>query len=141
MNNKGVTLIELLIVIVVIGIISAFAVPAVGQFLENAQKSAVLQDAIAVRNAAENYCGYTGTCAADETLSYNDLDTYLTSFSSGDYLQTDGTDNDVTLATRTATGWQVVLEAGTAAAGEGDWEYVSTTDPIEATAETDVTED
>ena len=43
-NNKGVTLVELLIVIVVMGIIAAFAIPAVGTIIENTQKDSMLLD-------------------------------------------------------------------------------------------------
>lgn len=128
MNNKGVTLIELLIVIVVIGIISAFAVPAVGQFLDNAEKTAVLQDAIAIRNGAENYCATEG-CTDTQALAWEDLETYVSSFSAADYVQTDGTDDTVTMATRASDGsWDVVLEA---AAGEWEWPADATVDPIE----------
>lgn len=38
MNNKGVTLIELLIVVVVLGIVSSIAVLSVGEILENTRK-------------------------------------------------------------------------------------------------------
>lgn len=37
MRDKGVTLIEVLIVIVIMGIIAAFAVPTIGNIVENAQ--------------------------------------------------------------------------------------------------------
>ena len=51
-NNKGVTLVELLIVIVILGIIAAISIPAVGNIVENSRKDAVLADAINLRNAA-----------------------------------------------------------------------------------------
>ena len=40
-NNKGVTLVELLIVIVVMGIIAAFAIPAVGTIITNTNKNKI----------------------------------------------------------------------------------------------------
>lgn len=139
MNNKGVTLIELLIVIVVIGIISAFAVPAVGSFLESAQKQAVYQDAVAVRNAAANYCAQpTTTCAVDETLSLSDLEDYLDGFDSTNYVVDDTGTGDETIATLSSGSWQITLESiGDAA---GDWEWVTTTDPINGDS-TDVSAD
>ena len=43
-NKKGVTLVELLIVIVVMGIIALFAVPAVSGILENVGKDKIVSD-------------------------------------------------------------------------------------------------
>lgn len=135
MNNKGVTLIELLIVIVIIGIISAFAVPAVSRYLTNAQKSAVLQDAVNVRNAADAYCS-ENQCT---TVVWDDIASYITNFNAADYTGTT-TDTDTTvIATKTGTAWAVTLEA--AGDASGNYEYVSSTDPINGTADTDVTVD
>lgn len=141
MNNKGVTLIELLIVIVVIGIISAFAVPAVGQFLENAEKQAVYQDAIAVRNAAELYCSYDASCTTTQNLTYDNLSKYLDSFDESLY-EYCATGNTNYIARKLATGgWQVRLEAlGNGNANGHQWEWASnavatpttTTDPVDA---------
>jgi len=55
-NNQGVTLVELLIVIVILGIIAAIAVPAVGNIVENAERDAVIGDATAIRDGAQLYC-------------------------------------------------------------------------------------
>lgn len=118
MNNKGVTLIELLIVIVVIGIISAFAVPAVSGYLDRAKQQAVYQDAIAVRDAAKYYCNQVDvTCASDETLEYSDLSDYLDSFDATKY----DTDAGTVLATRSGNGWLVALEAAGANSGNYEW--------------------
>jgi type IV pilus assembly protein PilA len=136
LNSKGVTLIELLIVIVVIGIISAFAVPAVGNFLDSAKKQAVYQDAVAVRNAAAWYCSQPdNTCAVNDTLEYSDISTYLEGFDATKY----ETGTGVTIATLTATNtWQVSLDA--AGANSGDYEWASTVDPLNGSS-ADVTVD
>ena len=55
-NNKGVTLVELLIVIVILGIIAAIAVPAVGNIVDNARDDAFIADATTIRNAASTFC-------------------------------------------------------------------------------------
>lgn len=55
-NNKGVTLVELLIVIVILGIIAAISIPAVGGIVTNAQKDAVIADAVNIRNQANLWC-------------------------------------------------------------------------------------
>lgn len=44
-NQKGLTLVELLVVIVVLGIVSAIAVPSVGGILNNAKKDAHIANA------------------------------------------------------------------------------------------------
>ncbi len=69
-NNKGVTLVELLIVIVILGIIAAIAVPAVGSIVDNAEKDAFLADATVIRNATNTYC---------QTVSGDDRTTYCPS--------------------------------------------------------------
>ncbi|QMS85927.1 prepilin-type N-terminal cleavage/methylation domain-containing protein [Candidatus Xianfuyuplasma coldseepsis] len=142
MNNKGVTLIELLIVIVVIGIISAFAVPAVGSFLETAQRQAVYQDAVAVRNAAANYCAQpTVTCTSTQELTMTELATYLDGFDKTKYDVDDTGTDDLTIATGNGSGgWTITLEA--VAVNQGDFEWVTSTDPVNADSSTTyVTED
>ena len=52
-NSRAITLVELLIVIVILGIIAAIAVPAVGNIVENAEKDAVLADATQIRSSAQ----------------------------------------------------------------------------------------
>ena len=120
-NNKGVTLVELLIVIVVMGIIAAFAIPAVGTIIENTNRDAVLADAIAVENAAKLYCAQTTCSGTGQTLTWTEIDPYVDGLSVADYLS--GTVPATVIATKTDTGWAVVLEAGTAAAAEGAWEF------------------
>lgn len=133
-NNKGVTLIELLIVIVVIGIISAFAVPAVSSFLDNAKKQAVYQDAVAVRNAAAYYCAApANTCSDGEELTMTELATYLDSFDKTKYDVDDTGTDDLTIATYTAAtnSWQITLEGvDVITTGTGEYEWVTTVDPV-----------
>jgi type IV pilus assembly protein PilA len=142
-NNKGVTLIELLIVIVVIGIISAFAVPAVGNFLDGAKRQAVYQDAVAVRNAAALFCAQpANTCNDGEELDYDDLSAYLEGFDATEY---DTESGDILATFTSATNsWQVTLEhIDVVPSGEtGEYEWVTATDPINAdSSETYVTLD
>ena len=116
MNNKGVTLIELLIVIVVLGIISAFAIPAVGTI-------------IAIENAAKLYCA-SNSCLANQTLVYDDIAVYVQSFDAAYYADCVLGDTDP-IATKVSGDWQVTLEkAGTGDTNVDDeWEWVTTVVP------------
>jgi type IV pilus assembly protein PilA len=54
-NEKGLTLIELLAVIVILAIVSAIAVPSIGGIIENTRIKAVKADAVTILNAANLY--------------------------------------------------------------------------------------
>ncbi|WJY28172.1 MULTISPECIES: type II secretion system protein [Sporosarcina] len=51
-NEKGLTLVELLAVIVILGIIAAIAVPSIGNIIQNSREKAVLADATNAIEAA-----------------------------------------------------------------------------------------
>ena len=114
-NNKGVTLVELLIVIVVMGIIAAFAIPAVGTIIDNTQKDAIVADAIAIDNASNLYCAQT-TCGDTEALTWAQLAPYVSGIdgtyyefdliaSAGDVL------GDVVISTKASGEWSINLQA------------------------------
>ena len=115
MNNKGVTLIELLIVIVVIGIIATFAVPAVGDIITNSEKDAVLQDARSLADQARLYCGQ-GLCSAAQEgatgITWADMQTFggLDVFDGSKYEETDGDATGVeSILIKTGGVWTVNL--------------------------------
>lgn len=54
-NEKGLTLVELLAVIVILGIIAAIAVPAIGNIIENSRFKAIKGDAQTILSAANMY--------------------------------------------------------------------------------------
>ncbi|WP_339263579.1 prepilin-type N-terminal cleavage/methylation domain-containing protein [Solibacillus sp. FSL W7-1472] len=54
-NEKGLSLVELLAVIVILGIVAAIAIPAIGNIIENSRYNAVKADGINVINAANLY--------------------------------------------------------------------------------------
>lgn len=70
-NEKGLTLIELLAVIVILAIVSAIAVPAIGGIIENSRYNAVKADAINVINAANLY--YTDTPNTSTAVTVQNL--------------------------------------------------------------------
>ena len=54
-NEKGLTLVELLAVIVILAIIAAIAIPAIGNIITNSKYNAVKADALNVLNAGKLY--------------------------------------------------------------------------------------
>ena len=119
-NNKGVTLVELLIVIVVMGIIAAFSIPAVGTIIENTQKDAILNDALQIENAANMFCASASpACATDEDLTFTEVSLYIEGFDTSIY-EISLTPGD-TVASKTGSGWEVSLER--LGANSGEWEF------------------
>lgn len=54
-DERGLTLVELLVVVVILGIIAAIAVVAIGGIIENSKKDAMVADARQMVNAAKLY--------------------------------------------------------------------------------------
>jgi type IV pilus assembly protein PilA len=54
-NQRGLTLVELLAVIVILGIIAAIAVPSIGGIVAKTEKEALKADAVQLVNAAKLY--------------------------------------------------------------------------------------
>lgn len=54
-NEKGLTLIELLAVIVILGIMAGIAIPAIGGLIENQKKNAFVANALTMKEAANLY--------------------------------------------------------------------------------------
>ena len=52
-NQKGLTLVELLAVIVILGIVAAIAVPSIGNIINNSKDKAILADASTVLSAGK----------------------------------------------------------------------------------------
>jgi type IV pilus assembly protein PilA len=69
-EQKGFTLIELLAVIVILGIIAAIAIPAIGNVISKSEKKAQVQDALLIINAAKLYVA-DNRPAAETILTMN----------------------------------------------------------------------
>jgi type IV pilus assembly protein PilA len=74
-NQRGMTLVELLAVIVILGIISAIAVPSIGNLINNTQNKATVAEGIQIINAAKMYVSEKTPNAGN--LTDSDLGSYL----------------------------------------------------------------
>ncbi|MGL4953724.1 MAG: type II secretion system protein [Culicoidibacterales bacterium] len=78
-NQKGITLVELLAVMVIVGIIAAISIPAIGNLIENTRKDAFIATAQNVTEAARlvvaqnsEACDDADGCIIDFTIDEDD---------------------------------------------------------------------
>lgn len=88
-NEKGLTLVELLAVIVILGIVAAIAVPSIGSVIQKSRENAVKADALEVLNAAKTYVAEQGV-PTDE-IPATELENYVDNVKLGE-------DNDYTVS-------------------------------------------
>lgn len=104
-NQKGMTLVELLAVMVIVGIIAAISIPAIGGLLENTRKDAFIANAVSLQEAARLYQanneGVTTITWNNETKKWSpeDFAGYLENFKDSTNSNGDFTEAEVTIAT------------------------------------------
>ena len=86
-NKKGVTLAEMMAVIVIMGIIAAIAIPVFDSMITRTQERAVEADAVVIFNAAEMFCAQDGTTSCAPEIV--DLANYINKDLTGIYTETD----------------------------------------------------
>lgn len=95
-DERGLTLVELLVVVVILGIIAAIAVVAIGGIIENSKKDAMVADAKQMVNAAKLYVAsnevannttirFVGTPKGTEKDGVNMIDTMKDPYGTGSY--------------------------------------------------------
>jgi type IV pilus assembly protein PilA len=75
-DQRGLTLIELLAVIVILGIIAAIAIPSIGNIIQKSKVDAVKADAVNVLNAGKIYLAAVGQ-DNDGTIDTTELAPYV----------------------------------------------------------------
>ncbi|TWG31389.1 type II secretion system protein [Geobacillus sp. C56-T2] len=83
-NERGLTLIELLAVIVILGIVAAIAIPAIGGLINKSKDDAKVAEGIQIINAAKLYMTANNPSQFPVTLTKNQLDPYLDNVKDGD---------------------------------------------------------
>jgi type IV pilus assembly protein PilA len=91
-NQRGMTLVELLAVIVILGIISAIAIPSIGGLINNTKKDAHIANAQQIANAAKLKINSDGTTI--DTTGKNILLSTLISEGYLDNIKDPSSDND-----------------------------------------------
>jgi type IV pilus assembly protein PilA len=85
-DQRGLTLIELLAVIVILGIIAAIAVPAIGNLISNTENKATVAEGIQIMNAAKLYTAENtpdASATAGIALDKDELAAYLDNIKTG----------------------------------------------------------
>ncbi|MFE8703442.1 type II secretion system protein [Cytobacillus sp. FJAT-54145] len=87
-NERGLTLIELLAVVVILGIIAAIAVPSIGGIIKKTENDATVAEGIQIINAAKLYVTSNAPTADSTDLTKDQLAGFLDNIKSDGYTVT-----------------------------------------------------
>jgi type IV pilus assembly protein PilA len=78
MKKRGFTLVEIMIVVAIIGLLAAIAIPSFAKIRAESRKSTCANNIRLIRDAAEQYA-MANNLTADATITTSDLSEYLKS--------------------------------------------------------------
>lgn len=143
LNQKGLTLIELLAVIVILAIIAAIAIPAIGGIINNSRVGAIKGDALTALSAANLYFVDVEDTSTDNTVTVPELvangfledeasltgdgtnAVTITKLSGGNTITGQGSIGDIEIDFNASTSTQI--SAVPNSSGDADGELVQTT--------------
>lgn len=94
-DQRGLTLIELLAVIVILGIIAAIAIPSITKIIENSKADAVKADAKLILNAAKLYQADGNEIDSTNGVGMDKLGSYIDDVNTFNYDNSVATDDAV----------------------------------------------
>ncbi|MBD8034545.1 prepilin-type N-terminal cleavage/methylation domain-containing protein [Solibacillus merdavium] len=121
-NEKGLSLVELLAVIVILAIVAAIAIPAIGNIVENSRYNGVKADAVNVLSGAQIYF----------TDNPEKADVTITALKTGGYLENAGSfeKNASTITITKATAGNKIVSATIEFSGTKKAVFTNATIPL-----------